>query len=113
MTDYPRIQKNILSKKDATKAVRISISYRKGGISYWDYSRFASAYYASITPIELENGFESFMLGDGVNYTLEESDRYSKNALLKNANEFLQSEKLLEIVKSVLVKKGENPEDYL
>lgn len=52
--------------KDKCDALRLTVSYRKGGRSFYDGHTYPSSYYLNITPIErTEHGYKCLMFGGG------------------------------------------------
>ena len=52
--------------KDKCDALRMRVSYRKAGRSFYDGHTFPSSYYLNITPIErTEHGYKCIMFGGG------------------------------------------------
>lgn len=60
---------------DNCDALRMSVDYRKGGLSYYDGHSYPSSYYLNITPVELtDHGYRCMMFGGG-NCTIAECNR--------------------------------------
>jgi hypothetical protein len=61
--------------------LEVSVSYAKGGISYWDYKTYPDAYWLTIKPVRVEGPMLSYMLGKGMRSKLEESGRFNRKKL--------------------------------
>ena len=77
--------KRFMYGKNECNAFELTVSYVKGGISWWDGHRYPSGYRVSFTPGNLEdfgygNSF-SMMIGDGFYAQAETAERFSASKM--------------------------------
>lgn len=63
------------------RVLRVTKTYQQGGYNYFHGGHSARGYYVSVTPMKIENGMQSYVLGSGIKKCLLEADRFNRNKL--------------------------------
>lgn len=97
--------KKYFAVKGSTKDfIKVSTGYEKGGTSVWNGNNYRRGYYVYVTPVQRENGLESFALFDGYKQLLKEVGRRGKKAEEESENMALNVS--MPIVNRVAQEKG-------
>ena len=73
------------------ETIEVKVSYLKGGVKYYDYTRHPRGYWLQVTPLEIEHSecgnfkMTKYLFGSGKKYFVSEASRFSQKALERAA----------------------------
>ena len=84
--------------------LEVTVSYSKGGMSYWDYKDYPRGYWLHVSPVKIEGRFKTYMMGSGLKRFVVAAKRFGAKALDRAAVEALPL--VDETVAAVCAKEG-------
>lgn len=67
--------------------IEVCVRYSKGGMSYYDYKTYPSAYWLHVKPVKIGDGMITSTMGSGSKHNLELAERYNRKKLLQYWNQ--------------------------
>ena len=77
------LKHNEHSEHDGDEFIDVTLSYRKGGLSYATYKQVPRGFFLSMSAMQIKDGFESFILFGNRSFSafIEQAGRYSEKRL--------------------------------